>query len=193
MANSKQQKYSIIYADPPWRYQERTFSGNRVTHSVEDHYATLTTDELKIWNVQSICEKDCLLFMWTSNPHLAEAIDLGQAWGFKYVTVGFVWDKMRTTVGHYTLSQCELCLLFKRKGGKIPRPRGQRNVKQFLSVERGKHSAKPQEVHDRITKMFPSQMKFEMFARQEYCSPLDEGWDHWGNEIEVPMRAAVNF
>src|SRR3989344_1853188 len=57
-------------------------------------YPTLKTEELKKLPVQEIANNDCLLFMWTSNPHLAQAVALGEAWGFDYKTVAFVWDKM---------------------------------------------------------------------------------------------------
>ncbi len=65
------------------------------------------------------------------------------------------------------------------KHGKIPTPRGARNIKQFLSLPRGKHSQKPLEVRRRIEKMFPTQSKLEMFAR---CA--SNGWDLWGNELD---------
>lgn len=56
--------------------------------------------------------------MWVTNPHLAQGIELGRAWGFEYRTVAFVWDKMVHNPGQYTMSYCELCLVFKR--GRIP-------------------------------------------------------------------------
>lgn len=85
--------------------------------------------------------------------------------------------------GRYTLSQTEFVLAFKK--GKFPTPRGTRNVRQLISVQRGKHSEKPEEVIQGITKMFPEQEKFELFARKNY-----EGWDNWGLEIptsEIPI------
>jgi len=51
--------------------------------------------------------------MWVTNPHLAQGIELGKAWGFEYKTVAFVWDKMVHNPGQYTMSYCELCLVFK--------------------------------------------------------------------------------
>ena len=45
-------------------------------------------------------------------------------------------------------------------------------------VPRGKHSEKPLEVIDGITKMFPEQDKIELFARNNF-----NGWDNWGLEI----------
>lgn len=114
--------------------------------------------------------------MWVTNPHLAQGIQLGQAWGFEYRTVAFVWDKMNHNPGQYTLSNCELCLLFKK--GKIPTPRGARNIQQLVRVQRGEHSVKPNEVRDNIVKMFPTQNKIELFARQK---PI--GWDVWGLDV----------
>lgn len=78
------------------------------------------------------------------------------------------------------MSQVELCLIGKR--GKIPKPRGARNIRQMVSVMRGKHSAKPSEVRKRIEEMFPEQSKLEMFARE-----ASDGWDIHGNEVEADI------
>lgn len=120
---------------------------------------------------------DCLLFLWTTGVNLQEAFPVGEAWGFQYITIAFVWDKQRPVIGYYTMSQCELCLAFKR--GRIPQPRGARNARQFLSEKRTRHSAKPVEVRKRIEAMFPTQRKLELFAR----APA-EGWTVWGNEAD---------
>ena len=60
------------------------------------------------WDVNSIANKDCLLFMWVSSPHMEQAFELGKSWGFTYSTVAFVWDKQRVCPGFYTMSQCEM-------------------------------------------------------------------------------------
>ena len=101
---------------------------------------TVTLDDLKTLDVPSISARDCLLFMWATNPHLDQAIDLGKAWGFAWATVAFVWDKERVNPGFYTMSQCELCLVFKK--GKIPSPGGARNVRQLVTAKREAHSQK---------------------------------------------------
>ncbi|CAI8011521.1 Modification methylase MunI [Geodia barretti] len=131
---------------------------------------------MKTWDVASISEEDCLLFMWSSSPHLDQAIQLGKAWGFRWATVAFVWDKQRLNPGFYTMSQCELCLVFRR--GKIPQPRGARNMRQLVQIKRTRHSEKPDAVRERIEKMFPHQCKIELFARKRH-----QGWDAWGLEI----------
>ena len=64
------------------------------------------------------------------------------------------------------------------KRGKFPAERGSRKERQFISEMRGKHSAKPLGVRERIVKMFPTQKKLELFAREK-----TEGWEVWGNEV----------
>jgi len=174
-------KYNIIYSDPPWDYKgqlQHNGAGGRDTGGAIRHYPTVTTTEMKTWKIVDIAADDCLLFMWSSSPHLDQAIDLGKAWGFCWGTVAFVWDKRKPNPGYYTMSQCELCLVFKR--GKIPQPRGDRTVRQLLSATREYHSKKPSEIRHRIELMFPTQNKIELFARDK-----TEGWDCWGNEVET--------
>ena len=182
-------KYQVIYADPPWdyggklQYDKSTIKGENIgfekdifISSASFKYPTLKLKELMTLEVNKIADKDCLLFMWTTGPQMANSIKLGEAWGFEYKTVAFVWDKMVHNPGRYTLSQTEFVLAFKK--GKFPLPRGARNIRQLVCVHRGKHSEKPTEVIEGITKMFPSQAKIELFARKNY-----NNWDNWGLEI----------
>lgn len=174
-----QDQFDIIYADPPWDYKgqlQHAGAGSEDTGGAMRHYPTVTLDRLKELAVLDIAADNCLLFMWATNPHLDQAIDLGKTWGFAWATVAFVWDKVRVNPGFYTMSQCEMCLVFKR--GKIPSPRGARNIRQFLSVKRSAHSEKPAEVRTRIERMFPALKKIELFARQQV-----EGWRAWGLEV----------
>ena len=179
-------KYSIIYADPPWHYNGKMqfdksgmskenpkWKQDIFISSACFKYPTLPTKELEKLPIKRILKDDALLFMWSTNPHLEQAISLGKAWGFEYKTVAFVWNKLNHNPGQYTLSYCELCLLFKR--GRIPKPRGARNIKQLIEVPRGGHSQKPEQVAEGIMKMFPYQSKIELFARQNR-----NGWDVWG-------------
>lgn len=175
-------KYQIIAADPPWDYKgQRQHAGHGETDTggAETHYPTMPTKDMITTFKQQVldwADKDCLLFMWTTWPHLDQAIELGTGWGFKYVHTPFIWHKMRTNPGYYTLTQTEPVLCFKR--GKIPRPRGTRNERQVIEQARTRHSAKPQELYTRIERMFPTQNKIEMFARTQR-----PGWTVWGNEV----------
>lgn len=177
-------RYAVIYADPPWDYRgqlQHAGPNSGDTGGAIRHYGTVTLADLRKLDVASIAEDDALLFMWATSPHLDQAIELGKAWGFAWATVAFVWDKQRVNPGFYTMSQCELCLVFKR--GRIPTPRGARNVRQLVSEPRAEHSRKPAEVRRRIEVMFPEQRKIELFARDAHLP----GWDVWGAEIAHPQ------
>ena len=179
-------RYAIIYADPPWDYRgqlQHAGPGSHDTGGAARHYPTVTLEDLKRLEVAAIAADDSLLFLWATSPHLDQAIELGKAWGFEWATVAFVWDKQRVNPGFYTMSQCELCLVFKR--GRIPAPRGARNVRQLVSEPRAEHSRKPSEVRRRIEAMFPQQRKIELFARESHAP----GWDLWGAEIDHPQTA----
>jgi N6-adenosine-specific RNA methylase IME4 len=198
------EKYDVIYADPPWDYGGKMqydksciktenigFEREVFISAANFKYPTLKLNELIKLDVPSIMAEDCILFMWTTGPQLANSVRLGEAWGFEYKTVAFVWDKQVHNPGRYTLSQTEFVLAFKR--GRFPSPRGARNIKQLLSIHRGEHSEKPSAVIDGITKMFPLQKKIELFARKNY-----EGWDNWGLEIpdhkiQIPTQGDYNM
>ena len=177
--------YQIIYCDPPWDYKgqtQHTGRGGIKSGGATSHYPTMTVSEMKKLNIKDIADPEgCLLFMWTSSPHLDQAIDLMKAWGFDYSTIGFIWDKQRLNPGYYTLSQCEICIIGKLN--RIPKPRGARNIQQLVSIKRTRHSQKPGEVRERIVKMFPKQNKLEMFARRK-----SKGWDSWGNEVKSQIK-----
>lgn len=182
-------KYEVIYADPPWDYGGKMqydkssiktenigFKQKIFISSADFKYPTVKLRDLKSLDIGAIAADNCILFMWTTGPQLANSIELGKVWGFEYKTVAFVWDKQVHNPGRYTLSQTEFVLVFRK--GVFPFPRGARNVKQFVSWHRGAHSEKPEIVMDGITKMFPTQSKIELFARKNYV-----GWDNWGLEI----------
>ena len=169
-------RFEIIYADPPWDYRgqlQHAGPGSGDTGGAARHYPTVTLEALAGLDIPRIRARDSLLFMWSSSPHLDQAIALGKHWGFAWATVAFVWDKQRVNPGFYTLSQCELCLVFKH--GRIPAPRGARNVRQLVSEKRGNHSRKPDEVRRRIEAMFPDARRIELFARDRA-----DGWTPWG-------------
>ena len=184
-------KYQIIYADPPWRYQgnECLAKTSLLNGNVDKVYNSMGIKDLMQISLDEIADSKSLLFLWVVSPMLDDGIELLKKWGFEYGTVAFVWYKHLSNPGHYTLSECELCLVG-RKGG-IPEPRGERNIRQFVSIKRGEHSAKPFEVKKRINKMFPTQSKLELFAREKtelFKGYGFEGWDVWGNEVESDIE-----
>ena len=177
-------KYKIIYADPPWDFSSKQLQKTNGTrfHSLHEEYITTKTKEMKKWDIKSISENDCAIFMWTTDAHIKEAIELMESWGFNYKTVAFVWSKHSNkgnelfTLGAWTMKNSELCLLGTK--GKMLQYKKSNNVLQLCKSERTQHSKKPQEIRNRIVKLFGDLPRIELFARQYV-----EGWDCWGNEV----------
>lgn len=180
------QEYGVIYCDPPWDYNERTFNdqGMNATGSASDHYPTMKPEELCAMNVEHITEKNCLCYMWTTGPQLDVSIDVLRAWGFQYKTIAFVWEKVIVNPGYYTMSSVEICIVGKK--GSIPKPRGTRNERQFLQQTRTHHSAKPKKFIERITRMHPTQHKIELFSRRAHPK-----WHCWGYDAVGPGTVVI--
>lgn len=84
-------KYQIIYADPPWQY--KVYSEKGKGRSAENHYPTMSIEDICKLPVNKIASDDCVLFMWMTFPTLKEGLKVIEEWGFKYKTVAFVWIK----------------------------------------------------------------------------------------------------
>lgn len=171
-------KYQIIYADPPWSYNDK-MSGH--SFSLDHEYETQSKNWIEDLPVGGIAEKDSVLFLWVVSPQLQEGLDVMKAWGFKFVTVAFVWSKHTVNgkkvanLGRWTMGNVEICLL----GRKGKPQRVCKNIRQLVEAERFRHSAKPDEVRKRIVDLMGDVPRIELFARQK-----TEGWDVWGNEVE---------
>lgn len=183
------QKYRVIYADPPWKFSSKEVTGKNqegvktTTYKpLEAVYPTMTTADLKALDVKRLAEEDAALFLWATDAHLPDALELFKAWGFRYVTVAFVWAKKTvngktvSNLAPWTLKNCELCLMGTR--GRMVQYKKQNNVQQLAEAVRTRHSEKPEEVRRRIEALFGDVPRLELFARRR--SP---GWDVWGNEV----------
>ena len=165
-------KFPVIYADPPWRY-EHAISGNR---EIENHYPTMSLEEICALPVGDIATDDAILYMWATAPKLAECMQVLAAWGFDYRT-NFVWVKDKIGMGYHARSQHEILLVAKR--GNIPPPAVADRVASVVMAERNEHSAKPVVFYELIESFYPTLPKIELFCR----SPR-EGWAVWGNQSE---------
>lgn len=180
-------KYGAILVDPPWQYKMRSAKGH--AKSPEAHYQTMSAAELKALPVNHLAAPSCLLIMWSTWPHLPQAIELMSAWGFAYSTGG-AWVK-RTPSGKATFgtgyvlrSATEPFLV-----GRISTPDlGSRSERNLIEAEedltatlidglRREHSRKPIEMRQMIERLLPRAYACELFAREPW-----PGNDVWGNE-----------
>lgn len=175
-------KYQIIYADPPWSYyNDRTAKNNCTTVKGmrRPPYPVMSSNEIKKIKVNEITDKNCILFIWTTDYHLEKCLEVIKAWDFQYKTVGFAWNKKCCFMGAYTMkSGIELCLLA-TKGKDAHKLVKKHNVRALVEEKRTKHSKKPLEVKNRIVELLGDLPRIELFAREK-----TEGWDVWGNEVE---------
>ena len=92
MINFPEKKYNIIYADPAWTYKVWSGKGKE-KKSAENHYDCMDDDDIFNLPVETIAEKDCVLFLWVTYPLLVQGLETINKWGFTYKTCGFSWIK----------------------------------------------------------------------------------------------------
>lgn len=126
-------KYRVIYADPPWEYDQVIEQYG----PAERHYPTMPTEQICALSVQELALPDSVLFVWTTSPKIEEALQVVHSWGFTYKAM-FVWDKVKHNYGHYNSVRHELLLVCTR-GSCLPDV--PELVDSVVTLERsGKHS-----------------------------------------------------
>lgn len=170
-------KFRVVYADPPWRYNDKCEAGAVQSGGVEvRHYDTMSIDQLCDLRVDEITEKNSVLFLWVTSPLLDECFEVVKAWGFKY-KASFVWDKVRHNMGHYNSVRHEF-LLICTKGSCLPDEK--KLIDSVQSIEKtDKHSEKPVEFMNIIDELYTHGDRIELFCRQS----KKENWFYWGNEV----------
>lgn len=174
-------KYNIIYADPPWNYDDKSCQG-----TMSKHYNGMTIFELTQLSVEKISDKNCILFLWATYPMLKEALILIKSWGFKYKSIAFQWIKFNKSgkglfygLGRWTRGNTEPCLLATK--GRIKRLSA--SVFQVVKCRLMEHSKKPPIVRKKIIELVGDLPRIELFARERI-----DGWDAWGNEVKSDIK-----
>jgi N6-adenosine-specific RNA methylase IME4 len=179
--------YDIIYADPPWGSANWSEAGEG--RNPNQHYPTMTADEIIAMPVGELASGNCAMFLWCVDPLLDRGFDALRAWGFRYVTKAFTWAKLNPSgegfhlgTGYYTRANDETCLL-----GIIGNmKRLDAGVRQLVVEPVREHSRKPDRIRDDIVRLFGDRPRCELFARTSA-----QGWDAWGNETRKFSEPAV--
>jgi len=195
----KMKKYKIIYADPPWSYEDKALAGNR---GAGCKYLTQTKEWIDNLPVKNITDDNCILFLWVTMPKLDECWELIENWGFKYKTVAFTWVKKNKNsaswfwgMGRWTRANAELCLLATK--GKPKRINA--DVHSVIDTPIGEHSAKPDIARLRIVELCGDLPRIELFARNDNKQPnffyddKYDGWNIWGNEVDSDIDLTANL
>jgi N6-adenosine-specific RNA methylase IME4 len=201
------ERYRVLYVDPPWFYADRkkerkdnAAGETRFGIGAQGHYSAGCMTDRDLLEmaplIQAVTLPDAYMFMWATSPRLDFAIQLGEAWGFRYITQAFVWVKTTSVqmlpffgAGAYTGSNVEPVLLF-RRGSKSTRcwhPNGGGAFKppQVLLAchprdQRGKkiHSRKPAQIQEWLEQWLGDVPRAELFA-----TVSRHGWRSLGHAL----------
>lgn len=175
-----EKKYTTIYADPPWRFQNRT---GKVApeHKRLNRYETMDLPEIMQLPVSQICAPKSHLYLWVPNALLPDGLAVMQAWGFAYKG-NIIWEKIRKDggpdgrgVGFYFRNVTEI-LLFGVRGDHFRTLSPARAQVNLIRAQKREHSRKPDELIPLIERCSPGPY-LELFARGDR-----PGWDMWGNQ-----------
>lgn len=182
-------KFRTIYADPPWRFTNRT-GKMAPEHKRLSRYSTMTLEDIYELPVATIAAEQSHLYLWVPNALLAEGLETMKRWGFTYKS-NIVWYKQRKDggpdgrgVGFYFRNVTELVLFgIRGKNNRTLKPgRTQTNI---IGTRKREHSRKPDEMWALVERCSPGP-RLEMFARH-----YRHGWHQWGDQVEAPPLQLV--
>jgi hypothetical protein len=87
-------KHGVIVGDPGWDDDVWSRETGMNKHAA-NHYTTEDLQTIKAWPVKDMAADDCVLFLWSTNQHMRQAMDVMEAWGFNYVS-HYVWYKEKS-------------------------------------------------------------------------------------------------
>lgn len=166
-------KYRIIYADPPWSYDNTQPDYHK---EQRDHYPVMSIEEICSIPIRDICENDAVLFLWVTSPILEESFKVIHSWGFKY-KASFIWDKIKHNMGHYNSVRHEFLLVCTRGSCQ---PDVRKLFDSVITEERTEHGKKPECVYEIIETLYPYGKRIELFARNKR-----NGWEAYGHQANA--------
>ncbi len=181
--------YDVVMADPPWSFENYSEAGE--AKNAKAQYECMPTAEICRMPVGHLAAGDAWLWLWATHPMLRDAIQVMDAWGFKFVTSG-VWvkrgrdsatrkGKIAFGTGYVLRSSSELFLI-----GKVGEPKTfDKATRTVIESPRRQHSRKPDSAYLIAEKLFGPARRADLFSRQSRA-----GWDNWGMEATKYDEAA---
>ena len=172
--------YRTILVDPPWPMEwER---------SKNMSYPTMSLKEISNLPIPDLADRDCQLWVWTTQGYLHKTFHLIEGWGFTYRQT-VVWDKKMMGLGAWLRGQVEFLLLATRGDVRTAAfgPRGQEGSAwtDVIREERREHSRKPGAAYA-LVEALGEGPRLEMFARDRRA-----GWDCWGNQLSPTVQSLL--
>lgn len=176
-------RYEVVLVDPPWSY----YGDQTKWGAAAKFYETQSDEWIAQLPVADILSEKNVVFLWTTSAKLEVSLSVLSSWGLSYRGVGFVWIKTRldgSPIGaqgvrpSITKPLTEFVLVGSTAKKGRPLPLEDEGIVQTVFAPKREHSRKPDEVAERIERMYPYSAKIELFAR----GAGRPGWDVWGDE-----------
>jgi len=217
----KSMYYQILYVDPPWAFETYTAKGNEVMagRGEERHYQCMSTEDIMDIPVNDLADENCALFLWTTGPHLKQALDVINYWEFHYKTMAFVWikgelhnpetrDKIKIAneivdlhLGGIPIQKPPAHIKFEFGQGYWTRA----NAEYCLLATRGNPKRQSASVSQIIFEPSQEHSKKPDCVRDKIVELMGnvprielfarqkvEGWDSWGNEVDSDWELIEN-
>jgi N6-adenosine-specific RNA methylase IME4 len=163
--------FRVIVADPPWKYGSRA---EDLTHRARNPYPDMDVYAIEALPIPELAHQECVLWLWTTNAFMGEALGCLGAWGFEKKTI-LTWVKDRMGLGDWLRGQTEHCIMAVKGKPTVTLT----NQTTALLAPVREHSRKPDEFYCLVESLCPGN-KLEMFARQHR-----DGWQSWGPEASL--------
>lgn len=175
-------RYSLIYADPPWKQSKGGKKSVRANSSGKPlDYQVCSLSEIKSHLAQavSLVEENSVLFLWTIDKYLFEAQTMAEELGYK-LHARMIWDKVTGIPAAFTVRFGHEYLLYMYKGKLLPVAKEERGkIHTVFREQVRRHSQKPEIAYSIIERLYPDTERIELYARNQRS-----GWDCWGNETD---------
>ncbi len=198
--------YTLIYCDPPWKYNNRANHKTRFRGGVHGHYAVMSMDAIAALPMARLAARPAALAMWCTFPYLDQQIQLFRHWGFPYRTQLATWIKLNPRgydlpmddptyraeksyvrypgdglyhsvfFGVGHYSKSNAEVLLLGMRGQVPTQTD--TLSSVLLAPRREHSRKPDETYTLLEALFGDVPRVELFARH-----MRPGWDAYGNQL----------
>lgn len=176
-----EQKYQIIYADPPWKQSKGGKKAVRANSSGKPlDYQTISLEEIEshLSAATKLADANSVLFLWTIDKYLFEAQEIAERLGYK-LHARLIWNKVTGIPAAFTIRYGHEYLLYMYRGKLLPVAKDERGKIHSVFTEQViRHSQKPQKAYEIIERLYPNTKKLELYARN-----YRNGWDCWGNEV----------
>lgn len=144
----------------------------------------MTIEQILALPVPDWLDKECQLWLWTTNSHLHDAFHCLERWGLRYITTA-TWVKTSYGLGYWLRGQTEHVLLG-IKGNprdflKGPHGAAEHGYSTLVIAPRTHHSEKPQAFYDMVEGI-GNPPRLEVFARKRRM-----GWDAIGDEVGISL------